>query len=292
MSYVKGIDILGLARQKGYVLGGFDMFNYDSMRAIVDAAEELGSPVFLQAGARTTSHMGVEAAGLLLKHTAEKATVPVAVHFDHGPEATRLSDIALCLKAGFKSLMVDGSRLPIKQNKALTKEAVRMARVYDANVEGEIGEIARITGGQADEVAIKMAESDDPKQWFTFPEVAAQFVEETGVDYLAVSVGSISGHSSSLDLPLLEDLIKAIPVPLVLHGGTGIPPEDVQAVVRLGVAKINIAHGIRRVFLKTIRESLADGTNTDNPYLTLTEGRKAMKAYVSQKILQFRGEPE
>jgi fructose-bisphosphate aldolase class II len=292
MSYVKGIDILGLAHQEGYALGSFDMFNYDSMRAIVDAAEELGSPVFLQACARTTNHMGVESAGLLLKHTAEKATVPVAVHFDHGPETTLLSDIALCLKAGFKSVMVDGSRLPIAQNKALTKEAVRMARAYDANVEGEIGEIARITGGQADEVAIKMAESGDPKQWFTSPEEAAQFVEETGVDYLAVSVGSISGHSSSLDLSLLEDLIKALPVPLVLHGGTGIPPEDVRAAVKLGVAKINIAHGVRRVFLKSIRESLADGTNTDNPYLTLTEGRKAMKAYVSQKILQFRGELE
>ena len=288
MPIVNGAEILEAARRGGYAVGGFDVFGVESLQAIIDAAEECGTPVFLQGCVHALEHLGTQSAALLMREAAATARVPVTVHSDHGPEPTRLSDVLNCLEAGFTSVMVDGSRLALQENVELTQAAVRMARRFGACVEGEIGKIGRITGGHADEIAKQMARQDDKKGWLTSLEEAIRYVDETGVDYLAVSVGSVSGASSSLDLQLLQELSKKISVPLVLHGGSGVPQADLRGAVTLGVAKVNIAHGVRRCFIRALRDGLADGRNTDNPFVLLTSARQAMREFVTQKIRQLR----
>jgi fructose-bisphosphate aldolase class II len=289
MTLVNGIDILRTARREGYAVGGFDVFGLESIQAVLAAAEELNSPVFLQACVRSVEHMGVERVGAIMRDAARRACVPVAVHFDHGPQPTSLQDILRCLESGFTSIMLDGSRLPLERNIEITHEAVRLAHLFGATAEGEIGKIGRITGGQADEVAFRMTRTGAPRDWLTTPEEASHFVTETGVDYVALSVGSISGSSAPLDLDLLKELAQRITIPLVLHGGSGVSEEDLGKAVSLGVARVNIAHGIRRTFIRVLREDLADGQNTDNPYLLLSKARTAMKDYVAGKIVQLRG---
>ena len=289
MPIVNGAEILRVARHEKYGVAGFDVFDFDSTEAIISAAEESSAPVFLQAGSRVLAHLGARRTALLMRQAAETARVPVAVHFDHGPEVTRLLDILSCLEAGFTSVMVDGSRLSMKDNIELTRGAIQMARRFGACVEGEMGKVGRITGGHSDEIAQQMARPDDPKDWLTSIDEAVQYIDNTGVDYLAVSVGSVSGVSSTLNLQLLEEISHKISLPLVLHGGSGVSQEDLQRAVALGVAKVNFAHGLRRVFMKALREGLADGRNTDNPFVLLTASRKAMQQYAMEKIHQLGG---
>ena len=289
MPLVNGVDMLRTAQREGYAIGGFDIFDVESVRAVIAAAEEENSPVLLQACVRSVEHLGFERAASIMRGAAEDASVPVAVHFDHGPEVTRLSDIDRALQAGFTSVMVDGSRLSLEENIELTRKAVSLAHQKGASVEGEVGQIGRITGGKADEIARKMASTDGPQNWLTSTSDAERMVVETELDYLAVSVGSISGADSRLDLPLLRRLASSLPVPLVLHGGTGVLVDDLKAAIRLGIAKVNIAHGVRRAFIEAMRDGLADGRNTDNPYDLLAAGREAMQDYVVTKICQLRG---
>ena len=289
MPLVNGLDMLRTAQREGYAVGGFDIFDIDSVRAVVAAAEAEDSPVFLQACVRSVEHLGFERAASIMRNAAEDASVPVAVHFDHGPEVTCISDIDCALQAGFTSVMVDGSRLSLEENIELTRTVVSLAHQKGASVEGEIGKIGRITGGKADEVASSMVSADEPRNWLTSVSEAVRMLAETEVDYVAVSVGSISGADSRLDLPLLRRLASSLPAPLVLHGGTGVLVEDLKAAIGLGIAKVNIAHGVRRAYVEAVRDSLADGRNTDNPYDLLVAGRTAAQDYVATKICQLRG---
>lgn len=289
MSLANGVGMLRKAQSEGYAVGGFDVFDVESMRAVIAAAESEDSPVFLQACVRSVEHLGFERAALIMRDAAEDASVPVAVHFDHGPEVTRLSDIDRALQVGFTSVMVDGSRLSLEENIELTRKAVSLAHQQGAGAEGEVGQIGRITGGKADEVARKIASADGAQDWLTSTSDAARMVVETELDYLAVSVGSKSGADSRLDLLLLRELASNLPVPLVLHGGTGVPVNDLKGAIRLGIAKVNIAHGVRRAFVGAMRDSLADGRNTDNPYDLLAAGRQAMQGYIAAKIRQLCG---
>jgi ketose-bisphosphate aldolase len=289
MAIMDGAEILRIARREKYSIAGFDVFDYDSTAAIINAAEESNAPVFLQAGHRVLAHIEAQRIALIMRQAAEAARVPVVVHLDHGPEVTRLLDILSCLEAGFTSVMVDGSRLPLKENIELTQGAIKLARRFGASVEGEVGKVGRISGGLIDEVAQQMARPDDPKDWLTSIDEAVQYVNETGIDSLAVSVGSVSGVSSTLDLALLEAISNKISLPLVLHGGSGVRENDLRRAVTLGVAKVNFAHGLRRVYMKALREGLADGKNTDNPFLLLKGSREAMHQYALEKIYQLRG---
>jgi fructose-bisphosphate aldolase, class II len=289
MPLVNGIDMLRTARREGYAVGGFDIFDLQSAQAVILAAELESTPVFLQACVRSVEHLGFRRAALIMRTEAELARVPVAVHFDHGDEVTSLCDLDEALEAGFTSVMVDGSRLPLEENIALTGAAVQQAHAVGAGVEGEIGEIGRVIGGQADEVARRTAQGDDPRAWLARDEDALRLVKETGLDCLAVSVGSVSGTSSRLNLPRLRALSEVLQLPLVLHGGTGVPEGDLHEAIKLGIAKVNIAHGIRRAYVASLRAHLADGTNTDNVYDLQNAAAQAMRQYVQSKIRHLRG---
>ena len=225
----------------------------------------------------------------MLRFEAESARVPVAVHFDHGPQVTSLADVDAALEAGFTSIMVDGSRLPLEQNIILTAEAVRRAHAMGVGVEAEIGQVGRVTGGQADDVALRHALGEDPRAWLARIEDAVRLVDETGVDSLTVSIGSVSGTSSRLDLPLLRELSQSLELPLVLHGGTGVPEHDLREAIPLGLAKINIAAGVRRACISSLRSHLADGDNTENPFDLFAAATQSMCQYIQAKIRQLRG---
>jgi fructose-bisphosphate aldolase, class II len=290
MPLVNGIDMLRKARREGYAVGGFDIFDLQSAQAVIQAAQAENSPVFLQACVRSVEHLGFRRAALIMRTEADVARVPVAVHFDHGDEITSLCDLDEALEAGFTSVMVDGSRLPLQENITLTGAAVQQAHSVGAGVEGEIGEIGRVIGGKADDVARRTAEGDDPRAWLARDEDALRLVTETGLDCLAVSVGSVSGTSSRLNLPRLRALSQVLDLPLVLHGGTGVPEEDLREAVRLGIAKVNIAHGVRRAYIASLRAQLADGANTDNVYDLQNAATQAMRQYVQSKIRLLRGQ--
>lgn len=288
MTLVNGVEMLNEARRAGYAVAGFDIFDVESVRAVVAAAESERAPVFMQACVRSVQHLGFRAT-LMMREEAQRAKVPVAVHFDHGAEITSLESIRQAVELGFTSVMVDGSRLSLAENIALTKAAAVIAHAEGAGIEGEIGQVGRVTGGQADEVARQMAHSDDPRDWLTSPEDAARMAAESEVDYLAISVGSVSGQSSRLDLSRLRDLSETLPIPLVLHGGSGVPAEDMRQAVALGIAKVNIAHAVRRAYIRAVRDDMSTGNNTDNPYRLLDDAREAMTAYMAGKIRELRG---
>ncbi|KGQ22427.2 class II fructose-bisphosphate aldolase [Thermus filiformis] len=214
---------------RGRAVGAFDVVALEWAEAVLEAAEELGLPVILS----VAPHLGgppLEALAPGLRHLAESARVPVALHLDHGES---LEEVARALRLGFTGVMLDGSHLPLEENIALTRLAVRLARAYGAGVEGEVGVVPGAYGPQG-------AGSEPPR--YTDPEEARRFLEATGVDALAVSVGTRHGlykGPTRLNLLLLETLSR-LPVPLVLHGASGLGEEAYRALVERGIRKINL----------------------------------------------------
>ena len=276
-----GGEILQEARKFGYAVGGFDVFNLESAQAVLWAAEELQTPVFLQVCAASAEYMGLEYAISILKEAASQATVPVAIHLDHGPEGTPEALIKRAVEIGFTSVMIDGSMLSLEENIRLTKRIGDMAHARGVCVEAELGKVSRNLDATREEL----------QRLMTNPKQAQRFVSETKADYLAVSVGSVSGFykgTIALDLHRLAEIGNSIAIPLVLHGGTSIPPAEAEKAIRLGVSKINVAHGLRRSFLDALRQGLEQ--DTTDPRVPLGSARFRAKEYVKQKIQCYRKE--
>ena len=241
-------EILPEARKKGIAIGAFNAANYETALAIVRAAEAEESPVILQIFQRMFANGKANAIAGLLIRLAQQCPQKVALHLDHGAD---LEQVKNALAWGYTSTMLDGSRLPFDENAAITAEAARLAHAAGATCEGEIGHVA-----MGDETAL------------TVPEEALKFVQLTQVDALAVSIGTSHGYykaTPKLDIQRCAEIGKALPdLPLVLHGGTGTPLEDIQKVIPKGIAKINIATEFQHTFLKTIHADLnaADGAFT------------------------------
>ncbi|MGQ9692082.1 MAG: class II fructose-bisphosphate aldolase [Thermaceae bacterium] len=214
---------------KGRAVGAFDVVSLEWAEAVLQAAESLGLPVILS----VAPHLGgppMEALAPGLRYLAEEARVPVALHLDHGES---LEEVARALRLGFTGVMLDGSHLPLEENIRLTRLALTLARAYGAGVEGEVG----VVPGQY------TAQAPDPSlPQYTDPEEARRYLEETGVDALAVSIGTRHGLYKGpvrLNLPLLGRL-AGLGVPLVLHGASGLSPEEYRALVERGIRKINL----------------------------------------------------
>lgn len=214
--------------EKGRAVGAFDVVALEWAEAVLEGAEALGLPVILS----VAPHLGGPSLAVLapgLRYLGETARVPVALHLDHGES---LQEVAQALKLGFTSVMLDGSHLPLEENIRQTRLAVEVARAFGATVEGEVG---AVPGGYHG------ASSHEPVA-YTDPGEARRFLEATGVDALAVSVGTRHGlHKGPvrLDLALLEELSQ-LPVPLVLHGASGLSPEDYRALIVRGIRKVNL----------------------------------------------------
>ena len=235
-------DVLEPALRQGYAVPGLVCLGWEDMRAFVLAAQAERAPVILQAGPSCRAHTPLPVLGAMFRHLADSVDVPVVAHLDHGAS---VAECRAALQAGFTSVMYDGSRLDLAQNIALTAEVARMAHDAGASCEGEIGFVG-YSGGEAS------AGTD--------PEEAAIFARETGVDAMAVSVGNVhlqQGAGGGLDLPRLREIEARTPVPLVIHGGSGVSVAD-RAALAAGsqICKFNFGTELRMVFGAALRQAV------------------------------------
>ena len=277
MPLVNSRQLLGDARAHGYAVGAFNVENMEMMQAAVRAAELEGAPIILQTTPSTVKYGGTALFAAMARALAQKSAVPVALHLDHG------DSFALCEQAaaaGYTSLMIDGSQLPIEQNLALVRRVVQMAAALPGSpcVEAELGRL----GGKEDSVEVKSGQDA-----YTDPAEAARFVSETGLDSLAVAVGTAHGFykgAPKLDFARLAQLRDAVPAPLVLHGSSGVPDQDVQRAVALGVCKVNFATELRAAYTQAVRECLGGDSRIYDPKKFGSQGREAVTALVRRRI--------
>ena len=236
------IDLVQEARSRGVAIGAFNTYNLELTRAIVEAAEKLSQPVILQLGVPAIK-AGGEPLALATLAAARVASVPVAVHLDHCPD---MSLIEARFAWGFSSALADGSRLPFVENIAFTRRAVELASQYGGVIEAELGYLA----GTEDGVTVEEVEAS-----LTDPTQAHEFIAATGAAMLAVSIGNVHGYVPNpppLDFARLAQVAAQVDVALVLHGASGIPKEDIQQAIRMGIAKLNINTEVRTAFLRAI----------------------------------------
>lgn len=223
-------ELLKDAQKGGYAVGSFSVANMEMVLGVLKAAKELSAPVILQIAEVRLKQSPLELIGPLMVAAAKCAETPVAVHFDHGKTEKM---IKTALEAGFTSVMFDGSHLPLEENIEQTKAIASLAAKYGAAVEAEIGCVGGSEDGSED-IAINCTKPDD----------AVYFAGETGVDALAIAIGNAHGNYKSepkLRFDILEECVKRVAAPLVLHGGTGISPDDFRRCAKTGIKKINIA---------------------------------------------------
>lgn len=270
-----GTGPLRAAYDAGTALGAFTTYGLELTEAIVAAAADERTPVLLSVGSSAFGYASERPLVALALAAAEDATVPVGVHLDHSRD---LDEVGRCLQAGYTSVMVDGAHLPFDDNVALTREAATQAHAAGAWVEGELGRLVGAEDRSTDAVA---ADGTDP-------DAAADFVAATMVDALAVAVGNVHGFTATpvrLDLDRLRAIRRRVPVPLVLHGASGLPSNDLQAAIRLGAAKINVNAEIRRAFITGMPAPAAVG---DDLTALLGPARAAARIGVRRTLRQLR----
>ncbi len=271
-------SLLIAARSKGCAVGAFTVWDMESVQAVVGAAESLNLPVIAQVGPWEADFAGMELLAEIIRHVALRASVPVALHLDHGESFERAMSAIHC---GFTSVMIDVSNLPFRENVAVTREVVRCAHAAGVTAEGEIG----MVGG-----GIHSAESSGEQLAMSDPEEAARFVAETGVDALAVAIGNAHGFykaAPKLDFQRLSEIAEKIPLPLVLHGGTGIPEEALREAIKRGIAKVNICTEFVAAFGKTFREVQSRPDFAYNVPKLFAEPRRRAMELVVEKIKLF-----
>jgi len=278
LALVTVAELLNKAQKEGYAVGAFNCNNMEIVQAIVAAAEAENSPVIIQASQGAIKYAGIDFIAALSMQAAQKARVPVALHLDHG---TSLEQVMACIRHGFTSVMIDGSKYPFAENVALTKKVVELAHAIGVSVEAELGKI----GGTEDDISV-----DERDAFFTDPEEAREFVERTGVDSLAVAIGTAHGRYKGvpkLDFERLAKIRELVHIPLVLHGSSGVPDEDIKKAVSLGVAKVNIDTNIREAFVGKMREVLEKNPDEIDPRKILGPAKEAAIEIIREKIRVF-----
>jgi fructose-bisphosphate aldolase class II len=248
LALVTSEEIYRKAESEGYAVGGYETYWLEAVQVFADAAEEARAPILIQVTPVRLRHFGIDYFEAVAKVAALKASVPLAIHLDHGFE---FEDILQALRHGFTSVMIDASNYSLEENIGRTRRVVEAAHPLGVSVEAELG----LIGGKESGVSVEKA-SEFP----TVPEEARDFVEETGVDSLAVAIGNASGvyrEDPRLDLKRLEQIRELVSIPLVLHGGSGIPEDQVKAAVGLGIRKVNIATQVKKSFMAGLRAAMA-----------------------------------
>ena len=269
-------DVLYDAQKNHYGIGLFNTTDTDMLEAVISAAEELRSPVIIGTAEVLLPYGELQLIGPAMLNMAKRASVPVVVHFDHGVSFERCIE---ALKLGFTSVMFDGSANELSENLRATSEIVKIAHAMGATVEGEIGHVGDAGNGDND--------ADD---MYTTPEEAKSFVEATGVDALAIAIGTAHGAYKTkprLDIGRLQKIRNTIDTPLVLHGGSGLSDDDFKNTIKNGIAKVNIFTDLCDAGEKAVAENIGDKSGF-NGYLTLRNIKKeAMKKAAMEKMILF-----
>lgn len=278
MALVSMKEMLEKGKENGYAIGQFNLNNLEYAQAILQAAEEEKSPVILGVSEGAAKYIGgYKVVVAMVKALMETygTTVPVAIHLDHG---SSFKACAEAIHAGFTSVMIDASHSPIEENIQTTKQVVELAHIHGVSVEAEVGTV----GGEEDGVIGGIMYAD--------PEECKQLVQETNVDCLAPALGSVHGPyqgEPNLGFKEMEEILNLVQIPLVLHGGTGIPTKDIQKAISLGTAKINVNTENQIAQTEAVREVLNAKPELYDPRKYLGPGTAAIKATVKSKMQEF-----
>jgi fructose-bisphosphate aldolase class II len=293
-------DLMIPARRSGYGIGAFNVNNLEAVLSVVEAAVEEKSPAIVAVTPSAIKYAGLPYISKIVRTAAELASVPLSLHLDHGEDFETASK---CVGAGFTSVMIDGSHLKFEDNISLTKRVVDVAHPKGVSVEAELGRLA----------GVEESTVEEKDAILTDPAVAKDFVERTGVDTLAVAIGTSHGAykfkaEPKLDFERLKLISKNVSLPLVLHGASsvpawiiekaakygaelggakGIPEENIQKAISLGIAKINIDTDLRLAWTATVREVLANSPKEFDPRKILGPAKEAMKQVVKSKMKLF-----
>jgi fructose-bisphosphate aldolase, class II len=304
MSLVPGREILADANARGYAVGAFNFSNLEFLQAIVAAADETGTPVFLATSEGAVRYAGLDYIVALARAATAQTRVPLCLHLDHGRD---LALIRRCIDAGYTSVMIDGSHLPFAENIAATKQVVEMAHLRGVSVEAELGRLV----GAEDNVSVA-----ERNAVLVDPDEAEQFVARTGVDSLAPAIGTAHGAFKFQGEPRLEFgrlekvKVKTGGLPLVLHGASsvpadvlakcerygvavkgarGVPEADLVQAIKLGINKVNTDTDLRLAFVADVRRVFVEQPAEFDPRHYLGPARESVKGLVKQKIALFKG---
>lgn len=278
MPLVSSKLVLEEALRRRFAIGAFNANNMEQVQAIVEAAQEERAPVILQVSQGAIRYAGLEFAAGLVKIAAQVSDVPVVLHLDHG---TDFDQNVRCLRAGFTSLMYDGSKQPYEENVAVTKRVVDIAHLVDIPVEAELGRVLNVAGNVTQEDVI--AAMTDPDQ-------AKEFVARTGCDSLAVACGSVhamTAREATLDIDRLRAIHAQVSIPLVLHGSSGVKHDSVVEAIANGIAKVNVATTLNQAFMNGVRRAVAAMPEETDPRKIIGVGRDEVKEAVREKIRLF-----
>ncbi len=275
---VTGKEILDHASKNNYAVGAFNIVDMEMLQAVIAAAEEEKSPVFVQTTEGALSYAGYGYLSAMVRYAAENAKVPVAFHLDHGGS---FETAMQCLRHGWTSVMIDGSHHPFEGNVDVTSRVVAAAHAMGVSVEAELGRL----GGIEDNISV-----DEKDAMFTDPAEAKEFVERTGVDYLAIAIGTAHGKYKGvpkLDIDRLKKIKGDLNMPIVLHGASGVGADQIEMAIANGVNKINIDTDLRCAYTDKVREILGNDKDVFDLRKIIGPARENVQATVAAKMRQF-----
>jgi len=278
MPKVTSLELINEARKHNRAVGAFNVYNLESIDAVSEASKETGFGVIFQVTSSAAKYGGLKNIFDLIVNHIDLTGIRAAIHLDHGPSLEMVND---CLKLGFTSVMFDGSSLSYKDNVEKTADAVKRAHSLQVTCEGEIGRLE----GSEDNISVEKKDA-----FYTKPDEAIRFVNETGIDILAVSIGNAHGFYKGephIDFQRLAEIQKQVNAPLVLHGASGIPDDSIRKAIKLGISKINIDTELRYAFMQGIGNYLHQHPDTAAAREALSEGRELMRKKTMEKILLF-----
>lgn len=274
MPLVTSKKMLSDAQKGGYAVGAFNVENMEMVKAVIAAAEEVNAPVMLQTTPSTVKYGSLETYGAIVAAEAQKATVPVCLHLDHG---NTYELVMSAIEAGYSSVMIDGSHENFENNIAMTKKVVEAAKKKEIPVEAELGKV----GGKEDDLEAEADTNTNPAQ-------AKEFVERTGVSSLAIAIGTAHGFyvgTPVLDKKRVSEVKGLVAVPLVLHGASGLSDEEIQECVSRGMCKVNFATELRVAYTNAVKELLEEKPETFDPKKL---GEVAMAAVKEQAMNRMK----
>ncbi|HDY8203452.1 TPA: tagatose bisphosphate family class II aldolase [Vibrio vulnificus] len=275
MYLISSREMLKRAQLGGYAVPAFNIHNLETVQVVVETASEMGSPVILAGTPGTYDYAGTDYLISICKEAAHKHSIPLVLHLDHHED---LQDIRNKVEHGIRSVMIDGSHHAFDQNIDIVRSVVQYCNRFDASVEAELGRL----GGQEDDLIVDSADA-----LMTDPASAAEFVRRTGIDSLAVAIGTAHGlykAEPKLDFARLEKIRSVVDIPLVLHGASGVPDEMVRRCIELGVCKVNVATELKIAFADAVKGHFAEHPYANDPRKYITPGKAAMKRVVMDKI--------
>lgn len=263
------------AMENNYAVPAFNIHNLETIQVVVETAQEMKSPVILAGTPGTISYAGGDYIVGIAKVAANKYDIPIAIHLDHFED---VEEIKRYIDMGFRSSMIDASSEQFEENIRITKTVVDYAHKYGATVEAELGKL----GGQEDDLVV-----DAENASYTDPKSAAEFIERTGIDSLAVAIGTAHGlykGEPKLDFERLKSIRAIVNIPLVLHGASDVPDELVRRAIELGINKVNVATDLKIPFANAVKKYFIENPEANDPRKYMTPGKLAMKEIVRHKI--------